>query len=84
MKASLVPIGNSRGIRIPKPLIELCGLDGEVEITLRDRSLIIQSPKKPRGGWDAAFAQMARKEDDSPVHGDISQSPWDVEEWEWK
>ena len=36
MKARLVRIGNSRGLRLPKPLIEEAGLKDEVEIALRD------------------------------------------------
>ena len=35
MKASIVNIGNSQGIRIPKPLLEQCGLEGDVEVSVR-------------------------------------------------
>ena len=83
MKTTLIPIGNSRGIRIPKPLIEQCGLVDEIEMDVRDRSLIIHSPRRTRTGWDKAFAQMARLQDDKLL--DLETSPkWDDEEWQWK
>jgi antitoxin MazE len=84
MKTALIAIGNSRGIRIPKPLIEQCGLRDEVELDVRNNAIIIQSQKAPRSGWDKAFAQMTRLKDDSLLHVDSKPSRWDVEEWEWK
>ncbi|MDZ4741817.1 MAG: AbrB/MazE/SpoVT family DNA-binding domain-containing protein [Verrucomicrobiota bacterium] len=56
MKTALIAIGNSRGIRIPKPLIEQCGLSDDVELNVRDNAIIIQSSKAPRSDWDKAFA----------------------------
>jgi antitoxin MazE len=84
MKTNLIAIGNSRGIRIPKPLIEQCGLADEVEIDVRDKSIVIYSPRKSRDGWDKAFAQMARLKDDTLRDGSDKPSRWDSEEWEWK
>ena len=40
MKTTLIAIGNSRGIRIPKPLIEQCGFHNESELDVRDKSII--------------------------------------------
>ena len=57
----IIPIGNSRGVRIPKPLLEQTGLRGEVEITAEDGSLVIRPVKKPRDGWASAFQEMARR-----------------------
>ena len=47
MKTHVVRIGNSQGIRIPKPLLEQTGLKGEVEITAQDDSLMIRPVRKP-------------------------------------
>ncbi len=60
MKTSLIAIGNSRGIRIPKTLIEQCGLQNVVELDVRDNAIIIHSLKAARLGWDKAFARMNR------------------------
>ena len=61
MITRIVRIGNSHGIRIPKPLLEQTGLSGEVEISVQDNALVIKSTKKPRAGWAEAFEEMARR-----------------------
>lgn len=84
MRARIVRIGNSQGVRIPKPLLEEAGLDGDVEIRVRNDSLVISPVRRPRAGWSAAFEEMAARGDDSLVHGDqIRSSGWDRDEWEW-
>jgi antitoxin MazE len=64
MKTRIVPIGNSRGVRIPKTLLDQTGLSGEVEISAEDDALVIRQARKPRDGWAAAFEEMARSGDD--------------------
>jgi antitoxin MazE len=84
MKTRIVRIGNSRGVRIPKPLLEQTGLRGEVEIVAENGSLVIRPARKPREGWDEAFREMARRGDDALLD-DVppSLSRWDEDEWEW-
>lgn len=85
MKSHIVKMGNSRGVRIPKALLEQTGLEGEVEITVRKDSLVIRPVAKARAGWDDAFAEMARREDDRLVAGEVAgDHSFDQEEWEWK
>ena len=84
MKTTLIPIGNSRGVRIPKPLIEQCGLGDDIELDVRDRSIIIHAPRRARAGWDKAFAQMPRLKDDVLVDAAPISVKWDDEEWQWK
>jgi len=84
MKTKIVKIGNSRGIRIPKPLIEQAGLAGDVEIQVEGNRLIIGPASRPRAGWDEAFKEMARMEDDSLLQGDQNiPTAWEEVEWEW-
>lgn len=84
MKVRIVRIGNSQGIRIPKPLIEQTGLEGEVEIRVQDDSLVISPATKPRDGWDDAFRQMAECGDDVLLDGDVHvRTVWEEEEWVW-
>jgi antitoxin MazE len=84
MKTRIVRIGNSQGIRIPKPLIEQAGLSGEVEISVQDGSLVIKSVARPRAGWATAFEEMAKHGDDALID-DVSPiaTKWDEDEWEW-
>ena len=71
MKARIVKIGNSQGIRIPKPLIQQTGLTGDVEISIEENCLVIGPATQPRSGWAEAFRSMARVGDDKLVDGDV-------------
>lgn len=85
MKTRIVRVGNSHGIRIPKPLLEQTGMRGEVEINVEDDALVIRPAKTPRAGWAAAFQQMAQRGDDRLFDSDSpSGTTWDEEEWEWR
>ena len=82
MKASIIQIGNSQGLRIPKPIIKQCGFNGEVELEVHDKKLIVKSTSHSRQNWKKAFKAMAENEDDKLI--EFSQNQWDEEEWEWK
>ena len=85
MKTHIVRIGNSQGIRIPKPLLEETGLHGEVEITAEAGSLVIRPCKQPREHWAAAFQRMPGRRDDALIDAEApTLSSWDEEEWEWR
>jgi antitoxin MazE len=85
MKTRIVAIGNSQGIRLPKPLLEESGLSGVVEVTVEDSSLVIRPVSKAREGWDAAFAKMAAHGDDKLLDADVPPlTSWDESEWQWK
>ena len=82
---TLIRIGNSQGIRIPKAIIEQAQLSNkDLEFKIVDDGLLIQSVKKPRQGWKEQF--------DKVIHfqkSDYSDQEWldtplaDTEEWEW-
>ena len=83
-RAHLVKIGNSRGIRIPKTVIEQLQLDDEVELSVQDDHLIIRRATHPRAGWEEAFRAMAERGDDRLLDlGDDMPSEWDEREWQW-
>ncbi|NIN72499.1 MAG: AbrB/MazE/SpoVT family DNA-binding domain-containing protein [Gemmatimonadetes bacterium] len=83
MKSRLVRIGNSRGIRIPKPILEAAGLSGEVELEVEDGRLVVRSAERPRQGWEASFAAMADQGDDRLLDAEALPTKWDEDEWEW-
>ena len=64
VRSKVVKIGNSRGIRIPRALLEQAGLDNEVEMTFEGDKLIIHSPHHPRQGWEEHFKIMSEQGDD--------------------
>ncbi|MDJ0716191.1 MAG: AbrB/MazE/SpoVT family DNA-binding domain-containing protein [Prochloraceae cyanobacterium] len=92
MKTKIVPIGNSQGVRIPKPFIEECGLTGDVEMVVKDGCIVISPAETPRQGWDEAFKDMALNSD-APLRGSADadrllideeiQHDWDDSEWQW-
>lgn len=84
MRARIVKIGNSQGVRIPKPLLEESGLKDEVEIRVEENRLVISRVEGARSGWAEAFRTMAARGDDALLDGDRSTpTQWDEEEWEW-
>jgi antitoxin MazE len=82
MKSQIIQIGNSRGIRIPKILLEETGLKGEVDLEVREEGILIRNVQKPRAGWNEAFRVMAENEDDEPLAIGAA-SDFDVKEWQW-
>lgn len=82
IRTRIVKVGNSQGIRIPKPLLEQSGIDTEVEIEVNDDRLIIRAVGRSRVGWDQAFAAMAERKDDVLLD-DALATTWDSVEWEW-
>lgn len=84
MKTRIVRIGNSRGVRIPKPLLQQSGLEDEVELEVEDGRIIIRSAGKARVGWPAQFKEMARLGDDELIESETSMSEWDEKEWQWE
>ncbi len=81
----LVRIGNSRGIRIPKAVIEQLQLDGDISLDVRPDGLLIRPiAGKPRATWKASLREIAERGDDRLVDGDqLSSTVWDEEEWTW-
>ncbi|MBA7539890.1 hypothetical protein ES705_32175 [subsurface metagenome] len=84
MRARIVKIGNSQGIRIPKPLLEQTGIMDDVELDVDKNQIIIRPVSNPRAGWDDAFKAMADRGDDTIIDEaeNISHS-WDDDEWQW-
>jgi len=82
IRSKVIKIGNSRGIRIPRTLLEQAGLTDDVEMMVEGNKLIIHSAQLTRQGWDAQFAAMAEQGDDRL----LDQTPathWEADEWTW-
>jgi antitoxin MazE len=83
IRAHLVRIGNSRGIRIPKSVIDECRLGETVELSVVDGSLLVRPATAPRQGWDAAFEQIDELADDDVLLDPETQTEFDAMEWHW-
>jgi antitoxin MazE len=84
VRAKLVRIGNSRGIRIPKVVVEQAGLKETVELEVRKGQLLVRSARRAREGWEKQFRAMAERGDDAPIWDDArSLTSWDERDWKW-
>ena len=82
MRANVVRIGNSRGVRIPKALLEQCGIVDAVDITIDDRRLVLSPIGRPREGWAEAAGAAAVRGDDRLLEP-ATTTAFDAAEWEW-
>ena len=84
MKASIVRIGNSRGIRLPKSLIHQYHLGNSVELVAERDSISIRPSRDPRAGWaDAARRIAGLPEDPGLAEWRKAGSQWDRNMWKW-
>ena len=82
MKAKIVKIGNSRGIRLPKAIIDQVGLEEAVDLEVRDGAIVISPAERIRSGWaEAARALADRQEDD--LLDSFVPTHFDTQEWKW-
>ena len=83
MKARLIRIGNSRGVRLPKLVIEEAGLNDEVEVQVRAGRVLISSPAGVRRGWAEAARKLHERKDDRFVD-EPTATKFDETEWRWR
>ncbi len=83
MRTELIRIGNSRGIRIPKPLIEQCRLGDTVDLRIEDDRLIIAAERRPRQGWEEALRRAGAVPEDELLLESVVDDEFDREEWTW-
>jgi len=81
MRSKIIAIGTSKGIRIPKYLLDKYDLQGQVEVDDTGSGILIRPIKLPRQGWEAAFNKKNLADEDAIV--DMPDSTWDKDEWEW-
>jgi len=83
VKTKVVRIGNSRGIRIPKVILDQYHINDEVELETKEDYVIIKSSHTAREGWDQAFRKMHENQEDTLLIDDRLRNEFDEEEWEW-
>jgi antitoxin MazE len=83
VKVDLIRIGNSRGIRIPKPVIEQCGFGDTADLRIEEDRLIIAPDRKPRQDWEKAFRSAGSAAEDELLLDALPPNMFDREEWRW-
>ena len=81
LRARIVRVGNSRGIRIPKVVLDQLDIGPEVELAVQSDRLVIRAARRTREGWSKRFSAMAVQHDDRLIPE--SPSRFDKSEWQW-
>lgn len=71
MKASIIQIGNSKGLRLSKAILERYNIRDTVELILEKGRIILKPVDQPRKGWDEAFSRMHSNKDDTLLIDDV-------------
>lgn len=83
VKAKIVGVGNSRGIRIPKALLAGSKIGDEVELIPGDGQMLVRTVSAARSGWAEAFAAMHAAGDDGLLGLETVPGRFDENDWTW-
>jgi antitoxin MazE len=81
-KTRIVRIGNSQGIRVPKPLLDQAQLPEEVELYAEPGRLVVRAARGPRHGWAEAAKAMCERDEDGLLE-EPTATAFDREDWTW-
>ncbi len=82
MKTRIIRIGNSQGIRIPKPILAQAGLTDEVELRVTAEGLVIEAADTTRAGWEEAAIRLAA-DGGGGAEDPFLATEFDESDWEW-
>ena len=80
MKIPIIRIGNSKGIRLSKSVLEQYQITDSVDLVMEEDSIVLKPVTKPRIGWEEAFSAMHENRDDQLLIPDVFPDE-DLEEW---
>lgn len=78
----IIRIGNSRGIRVPKVLLDQADLPEEVELRAEPGRLVVSAAVRPRAGW-ASKAESMRQRSDDGLLDEGTATRFDNNDWQW-
>lgn len=80
MRTKIIRIGNSRGIRLTKTLLDQYQIGDEVNLRMEEAGIVIEPVRKPRSGWDEIFNERALEDADDLLIQDVFEDE-SFEEW---
>lgn len=80
MEISIIKIGNSKGLRLSKTILEKYNIKDKVELILEKGQIILKPIEKPRQDWEQEFKKMRQNEDDKLLMNDVFDDE-NLEEW---
>jgi len=82
MEVAIRKMGNSQGALIPKPILAQLGLDGTVDLQVRDGVIEIRPLRRnPRDGWASDAQRLAEAGDDAPLWPDVANADDETLVW---
>jgi antitoxin MazE len=79
IQVSVVQIGNSKGIRLSKTLLDKYQITDKVELVLENDYIVLKPVAEPRKNWEAAFAEMHLNGDDTLLIDSVFEDEnWDI------
>lgn len=81
MKQRIIKIGNSKGLRLSKSILERYNIKDEIELIFEEERIILQPVDTPRKGWEEFFTQIHLHDDDKPLIDDVFEDD-SFEEWQ--
>jgi antitoxin MazE len=82
VRINLISIGTSKGIRLPKTVLEQCRVQEAFDLQVGDDVIVLRPVNEPRRDWDKAFREMAENEEDALFNQETSTA-YDHDEWKW-
>jgi antitoxin MazE len=80
MEISIIKIGNSKGFRLPKTILEKYNISDKIELILEKGQIILRPISEPRKGWEKAFKKMNKEGDDQLLFDDVFEDE-NFDEW---
>ncbi|MDD3721582.1 MAG: AbrB/MazE/SpoVT family DNA-binding domain-containing protein [Lutibacter sp.] len=80
MEISIIKIGNSKGLRLSKTILEKYNIKEKVELILEEDQIILRPIEKPRKSWENEFKKMRLNEDDKLLMNDVFDDE-NLEKW---
>jgi antitoxin MazE len=80
MELSIITIGNSKGIRLSKTILEKYNIGDKIELIFEKGYIILKPKIEPRKGWEKAFKKMHENGDDQLLIDDVFEDE-NFEEW---
>ena len=71
MEVAIISIGNSKGIRLSKTVIEKYNIGKSIELIFEEDHIVLKPKTTPRKGWDKAFKKMHKNGDDKLLINDV-------------
>ena len=83
MKIKLITIGNSKGLRLPKTIIQQYKIGEDLQIELQEDGILLKPLTKPRTGWLEQFEKEVKPIEKQEKNWMEASNRFDKEEWTW-